>query len=67
MTSLTKTKSRVMDVNPQKMKVPDRGFGRNFAFVFSSDINDWTGDVAARKKQYQERYRVRKSGEKASV
>jgi hypothetical protein len=67
MTNLTKTKSRIMDVNPQKMKVPDRGFGRNFSFVFSSEINDWMGDSAERKKVYQEMYRVRKSGEKTSV
>jgi hypothetical protein len=38
-------------------KVPDRGFGRNFSFVFSSEINDWMGDSAERKKVYQERYR----------
>jgi hypothetical protein len=55
MTNLTKTKSRIMDVNPQKMKVPDRGFGRNFSFVFSSEINDWMGDSTERKKVYQER------------
>jgi hypothetical protein len=62
MAIITKTKSRIMDVNPQKMKVPDRGFGRDFSFVFSSEINDWMGDSTERKKVYQERYRRMKGG-----